>query len=72
MCRSGDLLPWQSSALRLHASTAEGAILIPGQGTKILYATWSGQKIEEKKCFQCADLFMGLVLLGINLGIVTI
>ena len=58
--------------LRLHASIAEGTIFIPGQGTKVLYAAWHGQKIEEKKkCFQCADLFMGLVLLGINLGIVT-
>ena len=30
--------------LRLCASTAEGAGLIPGQGSKILHAAWHGQK----------------------------
>ena len=30
--------------LRLHASTAEVAGLIPGRGTKIPHATWLGQK----------------------------
>ena len=30
--------------LGLHASTAGGTGLIPGQGTKILHAAWHGQK----------------------------
>ena len=34
--------------LRLHSSTAEGAGWIPGQRTKILYATQCGQKIKRK------------------------
>jgi len=35
--------------LRLHASTAEGVSLIPGQGTKIPYAALCGQKINRLK-----------------------
>ena len=35
--------------LRHHASTAGDMVLIPGRGTKILHATWHGQRIEEKK-----------------------
>ena len=31
------------------ASTAGGMGLIPGEGTKILHATWSGQKKEKKR-----------------------
>ena len=31
-------------SLRLYASTAESAGLIPGPGTKIPHATWHGQK----------------------------
>ena len=33
--------------LRLHASTAGGTDLIPGQGTKIPHATQCGQKINK-------------------------
>ena len=33
--------------LRLHASTAGGVGSIPGRGTKILHATWHGQKEKE-------------------------
>ena len=35
--------------LRLRASVAGGAGLIPGQGTKILHAVWSGQKRKKQK-----------------------
>ena len=35
--------------LRLHASTAVGAGLIPGRGTKIPHTVWCGQKIKLKK-----------------------
>ena len=35
--------------LRHRASTAGDMVLIPGRGTKILHATWHGQRIEEKK-----------------------
>ena len=35
--------------LRLCTSTAGGTGLILGQGTKILHATWHGQKIKKKK-----------------------
>ena len=35
--------------LRLHAATAGGMGLIPGQGTKILYVLWHSQKKKEKK-----------------------
>ena len=33
--------------LRLHAFTAGGTGSIPGQGTKIPYATWHRQNINE-------------------------
>ena len=35
--------------LRLNASSAEGTVLIPGQGTKIPNALWHGQKKKKKK-----------------------
>ena len=35
--------------LRLCASTAGGAGLIPGQGTKILYALWHSKKKKKKE-----------------------
>ena len=35
--------------LRLHHSNAEGVSLIPGQGTKIPYASWHGQKDLKKE-----------------------
>ena len=35
--------------LRLSASTAGGMGLIPGQGTKIPYATWHNPKKKKKK-----------------------
>ena len=35
--------------LRWQASTAGGAYSIPGQGTKIVHAAQSGQKIKGKK-----------------------
>ena len=35
--------------LRLHGSNAGGAGLIPGQGTKIPYATWHGQNTNKQK-----------------------
>ena len=35
--------------LRLHASNAGTVGSIPGQGTKIPYAVWHGQKIKKKK-----------------------
>ena len=35
--------------LGLHASTAGGTGLIPGQGTKIPQAAWHGQKNEKQK-----------------------
>ena len=34
--------------LKLHASNAGGTGLIPGQGTKILYALWRGRKKKEE------------------------
>ena len=34
--------------LRLHASTAGGMDSIPGQGTKILYASWQKKSLLEK------------------------
>ena len=37
--------------LRLHTSKAGGAVVIPGQGTKIPHAAWRGQKLKEKKIF---------------------
>ena len=37
--------------LRLCASTAGGAGLIPGQGTKILYALWHSKKKNENDSF---------------------
>ena len=36
--------------LRLCVSTAEGECLIPGQRTKVLYASGCGQKKKKKKC----------------------
>ena len=39
----------KSKWLGLQASTAEGAGLIPGQGTKTLQATSCSQKIKIKK-----------------------
>ena len=36
--------------LRLHASTAEGTGLIPGQGTKILYSLSCDQKKKKDEC----------------------
>ena len=33
--------------LRLHATNAEGAGSIPGQGTKIPHAMWHGQKKKK-------------------------
>ena len=35
--------------LRLHASTAGGAVLIPGWGTKTPHAAWHGQKKPQKQ-----------------------
>lgn len=35
--------------LGLHASTTEGTGLIPGLGTKILHASWRGQKKRKEK-----------------------
>ena len=35
--------------LGIHASTAEGAGLITGQGIKILQAVWCGQKNKQKE-----------------------
>ena len=35
--------------LRLNASSAEGTVLIPGQGTKIPNALWHGQKKKKLK-----------------------
>ena len=43
----GNSLPVQW--LGLQALTAEGPSSIPGQGTKILQATWHGQKKKKKK-----------------------
>ena len=43
---------WNSLAvqwLRLHAATAGGMGLIPGQGTKILYVLWCSQKKKKNK-----------------------
>ena len=34
--------------LRLHASIAEGAVSIPGQGTKILHSAKRGQKMRRE------------------------
>ena len=42
--------------LRLHASTAEGTGLIPGQGTKILYSLSCGQKKKKKMNVKGRDL----------------
>ena len=38
--------------LRLCASTAGDAGLIPGQGTKILHALWHGQKKKKDMCLE--------------------
>ena len=35
--------------VRFHASTAGGAGLIPGQGTKITHAAWYNQKQNKTK-----------------------
>ena len=35
--------------LRLHASNAKGADSIPGQGNKILHASWCSQKNKQTK-----------------------
>ena len=43
--KAGTSLAVQS--LRLRASTAEGAGLIPGQGTKIPHAVWCSQKKKK-------------------------
>ena len=43
----GSLLAVQQ--LRLQASIAGGAGLIPGQGTRILHATWCGQKTKKPR-----------------------
>ena len=41
--------------LRLLASTAGGEGLIPGQGTKVLYAVWCGQNKQTKKVFNITN-----------------
>ena len=41
--------------LGLGSLTAEGAGSIPGRGTKIPQATWSGQKKQHKNKMQCWD-----------------
>ena len=49
---SGAGKPWTSLAvqcLRLRASTAGGAGLVPGRETKIPHAAWHGQKKEKTK-----------------------
>ena len=54
--------------LGLHASTAGGMGSIPGQGTKILYATQHGQKkkknkqINNKRVGTSPDIFAYLFL----------
>ena len=35
--------------LRLHSFTVEGMGLNPGQGTKILHATWQKERKKEEK-----------------------
>ena len=42
-------LPWWSSGLRLQASTARDAGLIPGWGIKIPHAVWDSPKTKNKK-----------------------
>ena len=43
--------PGSPAQMRLQASNAKGTDLLPGQGTKILYATQCGQKIKTIKIF---------------------
>ena len=50
--------------LGLHASTAGGTGLMPGQGTKILQVTWQGQKKKKKK--RAGNKFMKIFILKIR------
>ena len=48
--------------LRLHSFTVEGMGLNPGQGTKILHATWQKERKKEEKRKRKEHFGEGLLL----------